>query len=42
METMQEHLNNDMETIKNNSTIKKDIDQIHNFGRNTGDLKNSK
>ena len=35
------HLNNVMETIRNHS-IKKNIGQIKNFQRYTGDLKNSK
>ena len=35
------HLNSVMETIRNHSIIK-NIAQIQNFRRNTGDLKNSK
>ena len=35
------HLNSVMETIRNHS-IKKNIGQIKNFQRYTGDLKNSK
>ena len=35
------HLNSVMETIRNHS-IMKNIGQIQNFRRNTGDLKNSK
>ena len=35
------HLNSVMETIKNHS-IMKNIGQIQNFRRNTGDFKNSK
>ena len=34
-------LNSNMETIRNHS-IMKNIEEIQNFGRNTGDLKNSK
>ena len=39
MEPAKVHLN--METIRNHS-IMKSIEQIQNFRRNTGDLKNSK
>ena len=35
------HLNNDVETIRNN-LILKSIGQMQNFRSNTGDLKNSK
>ena len=35
------HLNSVMETVRNNS-IMKNIGQIQNFQRNTGDLNNSK
>ena len=35
------HLSNVMETIKNHSSMKK-IEQVQNFKRNAGDLKNSK
>ena len=35
------HLNNNVETIRNN-LILKSIEQMHNFRSNSGDLKNSK
>ena len=35
------HLNSHMETIRNHP-IMKNIGRTQNFGRNTGDLKNSK
>ena len=35
------HLNSGIETIRNHS-IMKNIEQIQNFRKNTGDLKNSK
>ena len=35
------HLNTDMETIRNHS-IMKNVGQIQNFKRNSGDLRNSK
>ena len=40
-EPVKVHLNSAMETIRNHS-IMKNIGQVQNFRRNTGDLKNSK